>query len=75
MYGLPYYKRGNQVMHGEVVPYTIVKYFFLFFPILRISRGTHRTDLFVEITNLMKGNTVWPHYTLTGYYSTWIRLS
>ena len=21
MYGLPYYERGNQAMHGEVVPY------------------------------------------------------
>ena len=54
---------------------SIVKYCFLFFPILRILRGTHRTDLFVEVTNLMKGNTIWAHYTLTGYYPTSIRLS
>ena len=32
-------------------------------------------DLFVEATNLTKGNTVWPHYTLTGYYPTLIKLS
>ena len=32
-------------------------------------------DLFVEVTNLMKGNTIWAHYTLTGYYPTSIRLS
>ena len=54
---------------------SIVKYCFPFFPISRILRGTHRTDLFVEVTNLMKGNTIWAHYTLTGYYPTSIRLS
>ena len=54
---------------------SIVKYFFPFFPILRILRGTHRTDLFVEVTNLMKGNTVWAYFTSTGYYPTSIRLS
>ena len=32
-------------------------------------------DLFVEVTNLTKGNTIWAHYTLTGYYPTSIRLS
>ena len=32
-------------------------------------------DLFVEVTNLMKGNTTWAHYTSTGYYPTSIRLS
>ena len=53
----------------------IVKYCFPFFPILRILRGTCRTDLFVEVTNLMKGNTIWAHYTSTGYYPTSIRLS
>ena len=54
---------------------SIVKYCFPFFPILRILRGTRRTDLFVELTNLMKGNTIWSHYTSTGYYPTLIRLS
>ena len=54
---------------------SIVKYCFPFFPILRILRGTHTTDLFVEVANLMKGNTIWAHYTLTGYYPTSIRLS
>ena len=53
---------------------SFVKYCFLFFPILRILRGICRTDLFVEITNLMKDNTVWAHFTLTGYYPTLIRL-
>ena len=55
--------------------YSIVKYCFPFFPILRILGGTHRTDLFVEVTNLTKGNTIWAHYTLTGYYPISIRLS
>ena len=54
---------------------SIIKYYFPFFPILRILRGTHRTDLFMEVTNLTKGNTTWAHYTSTGYYPTLIRLS
>ena len=55
--------------------HSIVKCCFPFFPILGILRGTHRMNLFVEVTNLMKGNTIWAHYTLTGYYPTSIRLS
>ena len=55
--------------------HSIVKYCFPFFPILRLLRGTHRLDLFVEVTKLTKGNTMWAHYTLTGYYPTLIRLS
>ena len=54
---------------------SIVKYSFPFFLILRILRSTHRTDLFGEVTNLMKGNTIWAHYTLTDYYPTSMRLS
>ena len=48
------------------------------FPILfdlSILRGTLRTDLFMEVNNLKKGNTIWAHYTSTGYYPTSIRLS
>ena len=55
--------------------HSIVKYCFPFFPISRLLRGTHRTDLFVKVTNLTKGNTVWAHFTSTGYYPTLIRLS
>ena len=54
---------------------SIVKYCFPFFLISRILRHTHRTDLFVEVTNLTKGNTIWAHYTLTGCYPTSIKLS
>ena len=46
--------------------HSIAKYCFPFLLILRILRGTHRMDLFVEVTNLMKGNTTWAHYTSTG---------
>ena len=54
---------------------SIVKYCLPFFLILRILRGTCRMDLLVEVTNLMKGNTIWAHYTSTGYYPTSIKLS
>ena len=37
---------------------TMFKYCFPFLPISRILRTSCRTDLFVEITNLMKGNMV-----------------
>ena len=53
----------------------IVTCCFLFFLISRILRSTKRTDLFVEFTNITKGNTIWAHYTSTGYYPTSIRLS
>ena len=55
--------------------HSIVKYCFPFILISRILRGTHRMDLFVEVTNLTKGNTMWTHYTSTGYYPTSIKLS
>ena len=55
--------------------HSIVKYCFPFFSISRILRGTHRMELFVEVTNLTKGNTTWAHYTSTGNYPTSIRLS
>ena len=54
---------------------SIVRYCFPFFSILRILRSTHRTDLFMDVTYFTKGNTVWAHFTLTGYYPTLIRLS
>ena len=42
---------------------TLFKYCFLFLPILRILRTSCTTDLFIEVTNVMKGNTVWAHIT------------
>ena len=67
---IPYqFFKQCQCMHS------IVKYCFPFFMISRILRGMHRIDLFVEVTNLMKDNTIWAHYTSMGYYPTLIILS
>ena len=55
--------------------HTLFKYCFPFLPILRIFQTSRRTDLFVEVTNMMKGNTVWAHFTATGYFPTNIHLS
>ena len=55
--------------------HTLFKYCFLFLPILRILRTSHRTDLFIEVTNVMKGNTVWAHFMATGFITTNIHLS
>ena len=55
--------------------HTLFKYCFPFLPISRILRTSHRTDLFVEVTNVMKGNTVWVHFMATGYFPTNIHLS
>ena len=41
---------------------TLFKYCFPFFPISRILKTSQRTDLFVEVTNVTKGNTVWAHF-------------
>ena len=54
---------------------TLFKYCFPFLPILRILQTSRRTDLFVEVTNVTKGNTVWVHFTATGYFPTNIHLS
>ena len=54
---------------------TLFKYCFPFLPISRILRTSQRTDLFVEVTNVTKGNTVWAHFTVTGYFPTNIRFS
>ena len=54
---------------------TLFKYCFPFLPILRMPRTSCRTDLFIEVTNLMKGNTVWAHCMATGYFLTNIHLS
>ena len=54
---------------------TLFKHCFPFLPILRILRTSCRTDLFIEVTNVTKGNTVWAHFTATGYFPTNIHLS
>ena len=46
---------------------TLFKYCFPFFPISKMLRTSYRTDIFLEVTNLMRGNTVWVHFTATGF--------
>ena len=55
--------------------HTLFKFCFQFLPISRMLRTSCRTVLFVEVTNLLKGNTVWVHSTATGYFPTNIHLS
>ena len=54
---------------------TIFKYCFPFLPISRIVCMLRRTDLFVEVTNVTKGNGIWAHFVSTGCFPTQIQLS
>ena len=49
-------------------PCTIFKYCFSFLLISRIIRMSRCTDLFVEVTNITKGNSIWAHFTSTGCF-------
>ena len=44
---------------------TIFKYCFPFLPISHIIYMSCHTDLFVEVTNITKGNSIWAHFTET----------
>ena len=48
--------------------HTIFKYCFLFLPISHIVHTSHRTDLFVKVSNTTKGNSIWAHFTVTGCF-------
>ena len=54
---------------------TIFKYCFPFLPISRIVCTSRRTDLFVEVTNVTKGNGIWAHFVPTRYFPSQIQLS
>ena len=54
---------------------TIFKYCFPFLPISRIVRMSRCTDLFVEVTNVTKGNGIWAHFVSTRYFPSQIQLS
>ena len=54
---------------------TLLKYCFTLLTISRILQTSQRTDLFVEVINVMKGNTLWAHFMATGYFPTNIHLS
>ena len=45
--------------------WTILKYCFPFLPISCIIHTSQHTDLFVEVTNVTKGNRIWAHFALT----------
>ena len=54
---------------------TIFKYCFPFLPISRMVCTSRRTDLFVEVTNITKGNGIWAHFVSTVYFPSQIQLS
>ena len=54
--------------------HTIFKYCFPFLPISCIVCTSRCTDLFVEVTNVSKGNGIWAHFVLTGCFPTQIQL-
>ena len=54
---------------------TIFKYCFPFLLISHIVRTSRCTDLFVEVTNVTKGNGIWAHFISTGCFPTQILLS
>ena len=55
--------------------HTIFKYCFPFLPISCIVHTSRRTDLFVEVPNVTKGNGIWAHFVSTGCFPTQIQLS
>ena len=55
--------------------HTIFKYCFPFLPISHIVCMSRRTDLFVEVTNVTKGNGIWAHFVSTRYFPSQIPLS
>ena len=55
--------------------HTIFKYCFPFLPISRIVHTSRCTDLFVEVTNVTKGNGIWAHFVSTRYFPSQIQLS
>ena len=54
---------------------TIFKYCFPFLPISHIVRMSRCTDLFVEVTNVTKGNGIRAHFVSTRYFPSQIQLS
>ena len=55
--------------------HTIFKYCFLFLPISCIIHMSRHTNLFVEVTNVTKGNGIWAHFVSTGCFPSQIHLS
>ena len=55
--------------------HTIFKYCFPFLQISHVIHTSRCTDLFVEVTNVTKGNGIWAHFASTGYFPSQIQLS
>ena len=55
--------------------HTIFKYCFPFLLISCIVCMSHHTDLFVEVTNITKGNSIWAHLTVSGCFPSQIQIS
>ena len=54
---------------------TIFKYCFPLLLISHIIHTSQHTDLFVEMTNVTKGNGIWAHFTSTGCFPSQIQMS
>ena len=54
---------------------TIFKYCFLFLLISCIIHTSRHTDLFVEVTNVTKGDSIWTHFTVTGCFPSQFHIS
>ena len=55
--------------------HTIFKYCFPFLPISHIIHTSQHTDLFVEVTNVSKGNGIWAHFALARCFPSQIQMS
>ena len=53
---------------------TIFKYCFPFLPISRIVCTSRHRDLFVEVTNVTKGNGIWAHFASTRCFPSQIQM-
>ena len=54
---------------------TIFNYCFPFLLISCVVRMSRHTDLFVEVTNVTKGNGIWAHFASTGCFPSQIQMS
>ena len=55
--------------------HTIFKYCFPFLLISHIVCMSLHTDLFVKVTNITKGNSIWAHFTVNGCFPSQIQIS
>ena len=55
--------------------HTIFKYCFPFLLISRMVHMLQRTDLFVKVTNITKGNGIWAHFASTESFPSQIQMS